>query len=157
MTVHALPTALLLGAGAVLLLVSGLLLLRGLRQRGIAASFRARAVETLAEVTALEAKDVSLATNPETLYFPVVAFTVADGSTVTAECLTGMAAPPPRVGEQVGVLYDPEHPRRVELAADAQGPVSAALTSFLLARVFLVLGLAMPLAWLVLVLVVWGS
>ncbi len=157
MTVHALPSALLLGAGAFLLVASGLLLLRGLRQRRIAASFRARAVETSAEVTALEAKDVSLVSNSETLYFPVVAFTAADGSEVRVECLTGMVAPPPRVGEQVTVLYDPAHPRRVELAADAQGPVSAALTSFLLARVLLVLALAMPLAWLVLVLVVWSS
>nr|WP_281386035.1 DUF3592 domain-containing protein [Nocardioides luti] len=146
-----------MGAGAVFLLGAGLLFLRGLRQRRFAAGFRASAVEVLAEVLSLEAKDVSLTTNPETLYFPVVSFTTAEGRAVTAECLTGVPAPPPPVGQQVAVRYDPQHPERVEVLDDAEGPVSAALTSFLLARVLLGLAVAMPLAWLVLVFVVWTS
>lgn len=158
MTVHALPSALLLGSGVVLLLGAALMFLRGVRQRRIVASFRSRAVEVTADVVSLDAKDVSLSSSPETLYFPVVSFTTTtDGVAVTAECLTGVPAPPPRVGERVEVRYDPQHPGRVELVHDGEGTESAALTSFLLARVLLGLAVAMPLAWLVLVFVVWTS
>lgn len=156
MTIHALPSALLLGAGAVLGLVSLVLFLRGLHQRRVAAAFSARAVEAQAEVTGLSAKDVSLATNPDTVYFPVVAFTTADGQQIEAECLTGVHPPPPRVGETVTVHYDPQHPSQVEVAGE-EDPATAGLTSFLLARVFLGLAVATPLAWLVLAFVVWTS
>jgi hypothetical protein len=58
-SIHPVPSLLLLGTGAVLLVVAGVLFARGVRQRRLAEGFRARAVETQAEVIGLEAKDVS--------------------------------------------------------------------------------------------------
>lgn len=157
MSVHPVPSLLLLGTGAVLLVVAGLLFARGLRQRRLAEGFRDRAVETEAEVVGLEAKDVSLGSSPDTRYFLRVRFTPAQGESVEAETLTDAPYPPPRVGDRVAVAYDPEHPRRVDLLATEATAEGAGRTSFLLAWLTLAVALATPAAWLVLVFVVWTS
>jgi hypothetical protein len=156
-TIHVVPSVVLLGVGAVLLVVATVLFLRGLHQRRVAAGFRERAVEAPAEVVGIEAKDVSLAGEPDTRYFLTVRFTPAGGSPVEMETLTDAPYPPPRVGERVAVAYDPEHPGRADLAATARTAEGAGRTSFVLAWLTLSVALATPTAWLVLVLVVWTS
>jgi len=156
-TVHPVPSLILLGTGGVLLVLAAVLFARGLRQRRIAEGFRDRAMETEGEVVGLAAKDVGLGTSPDTRYFLRVRFTPADGSPVEAETLTDAPYPPPRVGDRVAVAYDPEHPRRVDLVATEDTAEGAGRTSFLLAWLTLGAALATPAAWLVLVLVVWTS
>lgn len=157
MSVHPLPSALLLGSGAVLLVVAAVLFARGVRQRRIAEGFLERAVETEAEVVGIEAKDVALGSEPDTRWFLRVRFTPTGGVPVEAETLTDAPYPPPRVGDLVSVSYDPEHPRRVDLVATEHTAEGAGRTSFLLAWLTLGVALATPAAWLVLVLVVWTS
>jgi len=120
-------------------------------------------VETEAEVIGLTAKDVSAAGEPATLYFPTVRFRPRDrvdggvpNEPVEAECLVGIEPPPPHVGDTVAIRYDPDHPRRVTLAGTGH-PEAAGLTAFVVAKVLLALALAMPIAWGVLVLVVWST
>lgn len=166
MSIHPEPTYALLGAAAVLAVLSLVMFGRGVRQRGIAAHFAERSVETDAEVTGLTAKDVSAAGEPATLYFPTVRFRprgrVDGGSpeesvaTVETECLVGIEPPPPHVGDTVAIRYDPDHPHRVTLAGTSH-PEDAGLTAFVVAKVLLALALALPLAWGVLVLVVWST
>lgn len=157
MSIHLLPSVLLLGTGAVLLVVAAVLFARGVRQRRIAEGFRERAVETQAEVVGLEVKDVGLGSSPDTRYFLRVRFAPAGGAPVEAETLTDAPYPPPRVGDGVAVAYDPEHPARVDLVATERTAEGAGRTSFLLAWLVLGVALATPTAWLVLVLVVWTS
>lgn len=158
MKIHFVPTVLLLGSAAVILVVGGLLLLRGRAVRRAAGSFRERAVTTTATVVALEAKDLSLAGNPDTRWFPVVTF-VPEGSAdpVEAQTLTDVPAPPPRVGEEIEVAYDPQRPRRVDVLATESDVEGAGRTWGLLARLLLLVGLGVAAAWLVLVFVVWTS
>ena len=161
MTVHPVPSLILLGTGALLLVLAAALFARGLRQRRVAEGFRDRAVETEAEVVGLAAKDVGLGSSPDTRYFLRVRFTTnpggGEGEDVEAETLTDAPYPPPRVGDRVAVAYDPEHPRRVDLVATEDTAEGAGRTAFLLAWLTLGAALAMPAAWLVLVLVVWTS
>ena len=157
MTVHPVPSLILLGTGGVLLVLAAVLFARGLRQRRIAEGFRERAVETRAEVVGLEVKDVGLGSSPDTRYFLRVRFAPAGGTPIEAETLTDAPYPPPRVGDGVAVAYDPEHPERVDLVATERTVEGAGRTSFLLAWLTLAVALATPAAWLVLVLVVWTS
>jgi hypothetical protein len=156
-SVHPVPSLLLLGAGAVLLVVAAVLFGRGIRQRRVAEGFRDRAVEVQAEVVGLEAKDVSIGSAPDTRYFLRVRFTPAGGDPVETETMTDAPYPPPRVGEPVAVAYDPEHPRRADLVATERTVDGVGRTSFLLGWLTLAVALATPAAWLVLVFVVWTS
>jgi hypothetical protein len=156
-TVHVVPSILLLGVGVVLALVAAGLFLRGLRQRRIAVAFLDRAVASTAEVVEVEAKDVAFGGEPDTRYYPRVRFAAADGSTVEAESMTDSALPPPHVGEIVEVLYDPVRPERVDLVRRANRIDGVGRTSFLMGWLVLSVALATPMAWLVLVLVVWTS
>ena len=158
MRIHYVPTVLLLGAAVVLLVIGLLLLLKGRAVRRTAGSFRDRAVRTTARVVALEAKDLSLGTRPDTRYFPVVSY-VPHGTAeqVEAQTLTDVPAPPPRVGEDLVVVYDPERPGRVDVAATEGQVEGAGRTWFLLGIGVLVLGGGVAAAWLLLVLVVWTS
>jgi hypothetical protein len=156
-TVHVVPSILLLGVGVVLAVVAAGLFLRGLRQRRIAAGFLDRAVAATAEVVQVEAKDIAFGSEPDTRYYPRVRFVTADGRTVEAESMTDSALPPPRVGEAVDVLYDPERPERVDLVRRADRIDGVGRTSFLMGWLVLSVALATPTAWLVLVLVVWTS
>jgi hypothetical protein len=156
--IHYVPTALLLGAAAVLLVVAVLLLLKGRAVRRSAESFRSRALPARATVLALEAKDLSLGGEPDTRYFPRIRF-VPDGGAepVEAQTLTDVPAPPPRVGEEIEVAYDPERPERVDVAATADAAEGAGRTWLLLGYGVLLVALGVAAAWLVLVLVVWTS
>jgi hypothetical protein len=156
-TVHVVPSILLLGAGLLLAVVAVVLFLRGLRQQRIAAGFLDRAVATTAEVVGIEAKDVALGGEPDTRYFPRVRFGLEGGRTVEAESLTDSALPPPRVGDTIEVLYDPQRPERVDVVRRAHRTDGAGRTSFLLGWLVLSVALATPTAWLVLVFVVWTS
>jgi hypothetical protein len=156
-TIHVVPSILLLGLGLVLFVVAAVLFLRGLRQRRIAVGFLDRAVATSAEVVQVEAKDVAFGGEPDTRYYPRVRFALADGRTVEAESMTDSAIPPPHVGETVDVLYDPERPERVDLVRRADRIDGVGRTSFLMGWLVLSVALATPMAWLVLVLVVWTS
>ena len=127
---------------------------RGLRQRRTAVLVSERAVGAQAEVLELSAKEVSLAGEPTTLYYPTVRFTPEGGEPVEAECLTGVEAPPPHAGERVEVRYDPEHPSHVDLA-DVDPLASAGRSSFVFARLLGGVALALPVAWLLLALLVW--
>ena len=158
MRIHDVPTALLLGAALVLLLVALALLLRGRAVRRAAASFHGRAVRTTAQVVELEAKDLSLGSNPDTRYFPRVRFT-PDGAAAAVETqtLTDVPAPPPRVGADIEVAYDPEQPLRVDVATTEAEVEGAGRTWFLLAALVGLVAVGVAAAWLVLVLVVWTS
>ncbi|MGZ4448825.1 MAG: DUF3592 domain-containing protein [Nocardioides sp.] len=153
MTLHAGPGYLMLAAAVVALLLGLGFLLRGVRQRRAAATFAQHAVETTAVVTALHPKDVAVAGEPVTVYFPEVRFTV-DGEEVVADTLTGIQPPTPRVDDEVPVRYDPQRPRRVELAEAPGDAASAGLTSFAVARVLIGLAVLLPVAWGVLALIV---
>ena len=157
MTIHVVPSILLLGTGLVLALVAAGCFLRGLRQRRIAAGFLDRAVPTTAEVVQVEAKDVSFGGEPDTRYYPRVRYVAADGRTVEAESMTDSALPPPHVGQTVDVLYDPERPERVDLVRRSNRIDGAGRTSFLMGWLVLSVALATPMAWLVLVLIVWTN
>ena len=158
MRIHAVPTALLLGSAAVILLVALVLLLKGRAVRAAAGGFAERAVRVTASVVELEAKDLSLSGEPDTRYFPVVSFT-PEGATdaIQAQTLTDVPAPPPRVGEQIEVAYDPRQPERVDVASTERDVEGAGRTWFLLAQLVAIAGLGIVGAWLVLVLVVWTS
>ncbi|HTW18497.1 MAG TPA: DUF3592 domain-containing protein [Nocardioides sp.] len=154
MNVHLGPSLILLVGALVLLAAASAMAARGLRQRRRAVQLDARAVQTTAAVLELSAKDVSVAGEPTTLYYPTVRFTPEGGEPVEAECLSGVQPPPPHVGDAVEVRYDPEHPTDVELAG-VDPRVSAGRSSFVVARVLLAVAAALPVAWLLLALLVW--
>ena len=117
--IHYVPTVLLLGSAVLILLVGVGLLLKGRGRTAYRRELpRAARSPTTATVVALEAKDLSLGAEPDTRYFPRVSF-VPEGATdaVEAQTLTDVPSPPPRVGEQIEVAYDPERPDRVDVAA----------------------------------------
>jgi hypothetical protein len=154
MAVHEGATILLLVGALVLLATAAAAAARGLGQRRTAQRVAERAVSAEAEVVELNAKDVSVAGDPTTLYYPTVRFTPAGGEQVEAECLTGVEPPPPHAGDVVEVRYDPEHPAHVELA-DVDPTASAGRASFVVARLVLMTVAALPIAWLLLALLVW--
>jgi Protein of unknown function (DUF3592) len=156
--IHYVPTVLLLGSAVVVLLVALALLLKGRSVRRTAAAFRDRAVSATAMVTELEAKDLSFGAEPDTRYFPRVRF-VPDGATeaVEAVTLTDVPAPPPRVGEEIAVSYDPHRPDRVDVAATEGGAEGAGRTWFVLGSLVALVAVGIAAAWLTLVLIVWTS
>lgn len=158
MRIHYVPTVLLLGAAVLLVVVALVLFVKGRSVRRSAKTFRSRAVTTTATLVTLEAKDLSLGSTPDTRYFATVRFT-PDGAAepVEAQTLTDLPAPPPRVGEEIEVAYDPEHPERVGAAATGQSVEGAGRTWFLLALLTLVVAVGVAAAWLLLVFVVWTS
>lgn len=154
MTVHAGPTVALALLAGLLLAAAAVMAARGLGQRRTAVRVAARAVSAPAVVVELNAKDVSVAGEPTTLYYPTVRFTPEGGESVEAECLTGVEPPPPHAGDTVEVRYDPEHPSHVELAG-TDPEASAGRASFVVARLLAAVALALPVAWLLLALLVW--
>ena len=158
MRIHYVPTVLLLASAVAVLLVALGLLLRGRSVRRTAEGFRDRAVTTSATVTALEAKDLSLGTEPDTRYFARVSFVPAGAADpVEALTLTDLPTPPPRVGDEIEVAYDPEHPERVDVAATEGRAEGAGRTWFVLASLLGLVAVGIAAAWLVLVFVVWTS
>lgn len=158
MRIHTVPTVLLLGAGVLLLLVAVGFYLKGVRVRRAAEVFRSRAVEITATVVGLEAKDISLRSDPDTRYFAMVRFTPAGaGEAIEALTLTDVPEPPPRVGDELQVAYDPEHPERVDVVATEHDVEGAGRTWNVLATLALLLALSMPVAWLILSFIVWTA
>jgi hypothetical protein len=156
--IHYVPTVLLLGTAALILLVAAGLLLKGRAVRRTAESFRGRAVAVTATVVALEAKDLGLAGNPDTRYFPRVSF-VPEGASgaIEAQTLTDAPSPPPRVGEQIAVAYDPQRPDRVDVVATEGEVEGAGRTWFVLAALAGLVAVGVAAAWLLLVIIVWTS
>lgn len=156
MKIHYVPTLLLLGSAVALLLLAGGLLLKGRSVRRTARSFRSRAVPATATVVGLEAKDLSLGAEPDTRYFPRVTF-VPEGATepVEAQTLTDAPSPPPRVGEQIEVAYDPERPGHVDVAATQDAAEGAGRSWFLLSALVAVVAVGVAAAWLLLEILVW--
>ncbi|HEU5038036.1 MAG TPA: DUF3592 domain-containing protein [Nocardioides sp.] len=158
MRIHYVPTVLLLGSAVVVLLVAAGLLLKGRAVRRTAEEFRDRAVTTTATVVGLDAKDLSLGTEPDTRYFARVRFLPAGASEpVEALTLTDVPPPPPRVGEDLEVAYDPEHPDRVDVVATEGQAEGAGRTWFVLAALTALVAVGIAAAWLVLVFVVWTA
>jgi Protein of unknown function (DUF3592) len=158
MRIHYVPTVLLLGSAVLILLVGVFFLLKGRAVRRSASTFRSRAVATTATVVALEAKDLSLGAAPDTRYFPRVSF-VPEGAAeaVEVQTLTDVPSPPPRVGDQIQVAYDPERPERVDVAATEGIAEGAGRTWFVLGSLVILVALGVAAAWLVLVILVWTS
>lgn len=84
----------------------------GVTVYGEDAGFRSAARRTLATVVRHETRG---STATARLVHPVVRFEDDDGRPVEAVVDRGMERPLFREGEDVVVLYDPEHPRRVRL------------------------------------------
>lgn len=158
MRIHYLPTVLLLATAALLLLVALALVLKGRAVRRAAAGFRRRAVTTTATVVGLEAKDLGLGAEPDTRYFPRVSY-VPDGATgsIEAQTLTDVPAPPPHVGAEIAIAYDPDHHDRVDVLATEGRAEGAGRTWFVLAAYTALAATGIAAAWLVLVVVVWTS
>lgn len=158
MTIHQTATVLLLGSAVLVLVVALGLLLKGRTVRRTAAVFRDRAVSVTATVVGLEAKDLSLGADPDTRYFPRVSY-LPQGAPEPweAQTLTDVPAPPPRVGEQLEVVYDPERPDRVDVAATACAVEGAGRTWLILASLTALVAVGIAAAWLVLVFVVWTA
>lgn len=143
---------LMLGAAGVALVLSLLLAARGVRERRVAADFGDRAVATTGEVLEAHPKDVAVAGEPVTLYFHEVRYDVPDRGAVTAETMAGLVPPIPRVGDRVGLRYDPRHPERVVLDG-VDHTLGAGATALGLARVMLGLAVSLPVAWALIVLI----
>lgn len=158
MRIHYVPTALLLGSAALICLLGVVLLLKGRSVRRTAAAFLDRAVPVTATVVELQAKDLGLGSEPDTRYFARVSYLPQGASgPIEAVTLTDLPAPPPRVGEQIEVAYDPQRPDRVDVAATERSAEGAGRTWFVLGSLALLVALGVAAAWLVLVFVVWTS
>lgn len=158
MKIHYVPTALLVGSAVLIALVGLVLMLKGRAVRRSATGFHERAVPVTATVVELQAKDLSLRSEPDTRYFALVSY-VPEGQTeaIEAVTLTQVPDPPPRVGAEIEVAYDPERPERVDVVATEDGAEGAGRTWILLGRLTLLLALGVAAGWLVLVIVVWSS
>lgn len=158
MKIHYVPTLLLLGTTLLLVLLAVGLLLKGRAVRRAATRFRSRAVAVSATVVGIEAKDLSLGSNPDTRYFPVVSF-VPEGATepVEALTLTDVPAPPPGVGDPLDVVYDPDRPERVDAQVTQGSAEGAGRTWFVLALLAGVAAAGVAAAWLLMAFVVWTA
>lgn len=124
---------------------------RGGRQRGAASAFTASALTATAEVTDLRLRHQRYnREHDDGFWLPVVRFTLPDGSVVEAETLTGSMPAPARVGEQVEVRYDPEDPRRVNLAQGLAQPGNLGCLTTALAVGLVGVGLVILAGWFLL-------
>ena len=85
------------------------------------------------------------------LYFPSVRFQTADGRTIEFQNKTGTNAPP-RVGDEVAVLYDPAWPEEAEVALGSMfrfGPKALLVVGgiFLAAMAFFFLLFVAVIVW----------
>jgi len=149
--IHYVPTLLQLGSTVALLLLAGGLLLKARAVRRTARSFRSRAVPVAATVVGLEAKDLGLGSEPDTRYFPRVSF-VPEGATepIEAQTLTDVPSPPPRVGDEIEVAYDPERPTRVDVAATQDAAEGAGRSWLPISALVAVVAVGVAAAWLLL-------
>jgi uncharacterized protein DUF3592 len=73
--------------------------------------FLNRAVRTTGVVESLEVQR----TSKSTVYFPIIRFATAAGASVTARGNRGSSGHPYQVGQTLPVLYDPDHPDKLEV------------------------------------------
>lgn len=124
---------------------------RGGRQRSDASAFTASARTATAEVTDLRLRHQRYnREHDDGFWLPVVRFTLPDGRVVEAETLTGSMPAPARVGEQVEVRYDPEDPRRVNLAHGLAQPGNLGCLTTALAVGLVGVGLVILAGWFLL-------
>lgn len=158
MKIHYVPTVLLLSSTVLIAVVGLVLLLKGRAVRRSATSFLDRAVTVTGTVVELQAKDLSLRAEPDTRYFALVRY-LPEGhdEPVEAVTLTQVPDPPPRVGAEIEVAYDPQRPGRVDVVATERGVDGAGRTWLLLGRLVLLLALCVAAGWVFLVFIVWTS
>lgn len=124
---------------------------RGLRQRSEAAKFTATAATATAEVTDLRLRHQRYnREHDDGFWLPVVRFTLPDGRVVEAETMTGAMPAPARVGERVEVRYDPDDPRRVNLARGLAQPGNLGCLTIALAVGLVGVGLLVIGGWFLL-------
>ncbi len=155
MKIHYVPAVLLLGSAVVILLLAGGLLLKGRAVRRSAQRFRSRAVPATATVVGLEAKDLSLGSDPDTRYFPRVSF-VPEGATEPVEARPSPTSPHRPLAwvttsRSRTTLSKPGH---VDVASTQDAAEGAGRTWFLLAALVAVVGVGVAAACLLLVVLV---
>lgn len=145
------PMLPLLVAGLVAVAAGLLFGMRGRRQRAEAAAFAATAQSATAEVTDLRLRHQRYhRQHNDGFWLPVVRFTLPDGRVVEAETMTGSAPAPARVGERVEVRYDPDDPRRVNLARGFAQPGNLGCLTIALGVSLVGVGLLVVAGWFVL-------
>lgn len=124
---------------------------RGLRQRSEAADFTATAATATAEVTDLRLRHQRYnRQHDDGFWVPVVRFALPDGRVVEAETMTGSMPAPARVGDRVEVRYDPDDPRRVNLARGPAQPGNLGCLTTVLAAGLVGVGLLVVAGWFLL-------
>lgn len=145
------PLLPLLAAGLVAVLAGLYFGIRGRRQRASAAAFTASAVTTTGEVTDLRLRHQRHnREHDDGFWLPVVRFTLPDGRVVEAESMTGSMPAPAQVGDRVEVRYDPEDPRRVNLASGLAQPGNLGCLTAVLAAGLVGVGLLVIAGWFLL-------
>lgn len=149
------PMLPLLAAGLVAVAAGLYLGVRGRRQRAAASAFTATARTASAEVTDLRLRHQRYnREHDDGFWLPVVRFTLPDGRVVEAETLTGSMPAPARVGDRVEVRYDPDDPRRVNLARGFAQPGALGCLTTALAAGLVGVGLLVVAGWFLLTQVV---
>lgn len=145
------PMLPLLAAGLVAVAAGLFFGSRGLRQRSEGADFAASAATATAEVTDLRLRHQRYnRQHDDGFWLPVVRFTLPDGRVVEAETMTGAMPAPARVGERVEVRYDPDDPRRVNLARGLAQPGNLGCLTIALAVGLVGVGLLVIGGWFLL-------
>lgn len=123
----------------------------GRRQRAMASAFDSSAALATAEVTDLRLRHQRYnRQHDDGFWLPVVRFTLPDGRVVEAETMTGSMPAPAQVGERVEVRYDPEDPRRVNLARGLAQPGNLGCMTTVLAGGLVGVGLLVIAVWFLL-------
>jgi len=78
-------------------------------------AFRRAAVRTEAEITEIRWKDVGPLPDRDRLAFPMLRFTLADGSVYETRSEQPTRRLPGDVGDRVGILYLPDEPGRARV------------------------------------------
>lgn len=144
----AVPMLPLLVAGLVAVAAGLYFAAHGRRQRAAAAAFDSSAALATAEVTDLRLRHQRYnREHDDGFWLPVVRFTLPDGRVVEAETMTGSMPAPAQVGERVEVRYDPEDPRRVNLARGLSQPGNLGCMTTVLAGGLVGVGLLVIAVW----------
>jgi hypothetical protein len=145
------PMLPLLAAGLVAIVAGLYFGLQGRRQRASGAAFTASAATATAEVTDLRLRHQRYnRKHDDGFWLPVVRFTLPDGRVVEAETMTGSMPAPAQVGDRVDVRYDPEDPRRVNLARGLAQPGNLGCLTTALAAGLVGVGLLVIAGWFLL-------
>lgn len=94
------------GVAALMLLIAGIASARNILQLSREQSAPGTVVEVIERRQYLNEQDRII----ETYYYPVVEFTASDGRRRSVQMSEGSSTPHYEAGEEVTVLYDPQHP-----------------------------------------------